>query len=62
MTERISWVNELAVKNGNLETFRELMEEMVAGARESRRAHRRPGRRNDHQALRRRIASLVQIA
>lgn len=33
MTERISWVNELAVKDGKLETFRELMEEMVSGAR-----------------------------
>jgi len=33
MTERISWVNELAVKDGKLETFRELMEEMVSGAK-----------------------------
>jgi quinol monooxygenase YgiN len=34
MTERISWVNELAVKDGKLETFRELMEEMVSSARD----------------------------
>ena len=34
MTEHISWVNELAVKDGKLETFRELMEEMVSGARD----------------------------
>lgn len=34
MTEHISWVNELAVKDGKLETFNELMEEMVAGARD----------------------------
>src|SRR5260370_29140639 len=27
----VSWVNELAVKEGKLETFRELMEEMVSG-------------------------------
>ena len=27
----VSWVNELTVKEGKLETFRELMEEMVAG-------------------------------
>src|ERR1700676_623310 len=33
MTERVTWVNELAVKAGKLETFRELMEEMVSGAR-----------------------------
>ena len=33
MNERVSWVNELAVKDGKLETFRELMEEMVVGAR-----------------------------
>jgi quinol monooxygenase YgiN len=33
MNEHISWVNELAVKDGKLETFRELMEEMVSGAR-----------------------------
>ena len=33
MNERVSWVNELAVKDGKLETFRALMEEMVAGAR-----------------------------
>jgi len=32
MTERVSWVNELAVKAGKLQTFRELMEEMVSGA------------------------------
>jgi quinol monooxygenase YgiN len=31
MTERVSWVNELAVKAGKLQTFRELMEEMVSG-------------------------------
>ena len=34
MTEHILWVNELAVKDGKLETFRELMEEMVSGARD----------------------------
>jgi quinol monooxygenase YgiN len=34
MTERVSWVNELAVKDGKLETFKELMEEMVSGARD----------------------------
>ena len=34
MTERISWVNELAVKDGRLETFRDLMEEMVSGTSE----------------------------
>ena len=33
MNGRVSWVNELAVKDGKLETFRELMEEMVSGAR-----------------------------
>ena len=33
MTGHVSWVNELAVKDGKLETFRELMEEMVSGAR-----------------------------
>src|ERR1700682_232975 len=33
MTERVSWVNELAVKDGKLATFRELMEEMVSRAR-----------------------------
>src|SRR5260370_41450288 len=33
MKEHVSWVNELAVKDGALETFRELMEEMVSGAR-----------------------------
>src|SRR3977135_1367903 len=33
MTERVSWVNELAAQAGNLKTFRELMEEMVSGAR-----------------------------
>jgi quinol monooxygenase YgiN len=33
MTERVSWVNELAVKDGKLESFRELMEEMVSGAK-----------------------------
>jgi quinol monooxygenase YgiN len=31
MKERVSWVNEVAVKDGKLETFRELMEEMVSG-------------------------------
>src|SRR3989442_14241563 len=31
MKGHISWVNELAVKDGKLETFRELMEEMVSG-------------------------------
>jgi quinol monooxygenase YgiN len=34
MNEHISWVNELAVKDGKLETFRELMEEMVSGAKD----------------------------
>jgi quinol monooxygenase YgiN len=33
MTDRVSWVNELAVKAGKLDTFRELMEEMVSGAK-----------------------------
>jgi len=33
MNGHISWVNELAVKDGKLETFRELMDEMVSGAR-----------------------------
>jgi quinol monooxygenase YgiN len=33
MTERISWVNEPAVKTGKLQTFKQLMEEMVSGAR-----------------------------
>ncbi len=33
MNDHISWVNELAVKDGKLETFRDLMEEMVSGAR-----------------------------
>ncbi|MCW2653681.1 MAG: antibiotic biosynthesis monooxygenase [Mycobacterium sp.] len=33
MAERISWVNELAVKTGKLQTFKQLMEEMVSGAR-----------------------------
>jgi quinol monooxygenase YgiN len=32
MKEHVSWVNELAVKDGALETFRELMEEMVSGS------------------------------
>src|SRR5467141_387485 len=31
MKGHVSWVNELAVKDGKLETFRELMEEMVSG-------------------------------
>ena len=31
MKARVSWVNELAVKDGRLETFRDLMEEMVSG-------------------------------
>ena len=29
--ETVSWVNEVAVKEGALDTFRELMEEMVSG-------------------------------
>ncbi len=33
MNGHVSWVTELTVKDGKLETFRELMEEMVAGAR-----------------------------
>jgi quinol monooxygenase YgiN len=33
MKGHVSWVNELAVKDGALETFKELMEEMVSGAR-----------------------------
>ena len=33
MRQHVSWVNELAVKHGKLATFRELMEEMVAGTR-----------------------------
>ncbi len=33
MKGHISWVNELRIKDGKLETFRELMEEMVSGAR-----------------------------
>src|SRR5260370_9350341 len=32
MKGHVSWVNELAVKDGALESFRELMEEMVSGA------------------------------
>ena len=32
MKEHVSWVNELAVKDGALDTFRELMAEMVSGA------------------------------
>jgi quinol monooxygenase YgiN len=31
MNEYVSWVNELEVKDGKLETFKELMEEMVSG-------------------------------
>src|SRR2546423_12969493 len=31
MEGHVSWVNELTVKEGKLETFRELMEEMVSG-------------------------------
>ena len=31
MKGHVSWVNELAVKEGKLESFRELMEEMVSG-------------------------------
>lgn len=31
MTGQVTWVNELAVKAGALETFRDLMEEMVSG-------------------------------
>ena len=34
MRKAVSWVNELADKAGKLETFRELMEEMVAGTRQ----------------------------
>jgi len=34
MNGQVSWVNELAVKDGKLETFRELMEEMVSGAKD----------------------------
>ena len=33
MNGQVSWVNELAVKDGKLETFKKLMEEMVSGAR-----------------------------
>ena len=33
MEGHVSWVNELAVKDGRLETFKELMEEMVEGTR-----------------------------
>jgi quinol monooxygenase YgiN len=33
MKGHVSWVNELAVKDGALEPFRELMEQMVAGSR-----------------------------
>jgi quinol monooxygenase YgiN len=32
MKGQVSWVNELAVKEGKLETFNQLMEEMVSGA------------------------------
>ena len=28
---RVSWVNEMTVKDGELETFKQLMEEMVSG-------------------------------
>jgi quinol monooxygenase YgiN len=31
MKRHVSWVNELSIKDGALETFRKLMEEMVAG-------------------------------
>jgi quinol monooxygenase YgiN len=31
MKGRVSWVNELAVKDGRLDTFRDLMEEMISG-------------------------------
>ena len=31
MKEHVSWVIELAVKPGQLDSFKELMEEMVAG-------------------------------
>jgi len=34
MNEHVSWVIELAVKDGELGTFKELMEEMVAGTSE----------------------------
>ena len=33
MKAHVSWVNELAIKEGALETFKELMEEMVSGTR-----------------------------
>lgn len=34
MEGHVAWMTELAVKDGELETFTELMEEMVAGTRE----------------------------
>jgi quinol monooxygenase YgiN len=34
MTGNVSWVIELAVKDGALDTFKELMDEMVAGTSE----------------------------
>jgi hypothetical protein len=33
MKAHVSWVNELAIKDGALDTFKELMEEMVFGTR-----------------------------
>ena len=33
MDGHVSWVNELEVKDGQLETFKELMDEMVEGTR-----------------------------
>lgn len=33
MKAHVSWVNELAIKDGALDTFKELMEEMVSGTR-----------------------------
>lgn len=33
MNDHVSWVNELAIKDGKFGTFKELMEEMVAGTR-----------------------------
>ena len=40
MEEHVSWVIELAVKPGQLDTFKQLMEEMVAGTNSE------PGTRN----------------
>jgi quinol monooxygenase YgiN len=33
MKGHVSWVNELPIKDGALDTFKELMEEMVSGTR-----------------------------